>query len=46
MQDQLCPQASSAVLRINVDLLEVRCLALNYLNMRKAHGYVVHQCDP
>src|SRR4029078_4059265 len=46
MQDQPCSEAAASVCRINVDLLEVCGVALDELNTRKAHRYIVQQGDP
>lgn len=45
-QDQFRPKATTAVLGMNVDLLEVCCVALKQLRVRKSDREIVGQHDP
>ena len=45
-QDQFRPEATTAVLGMNVDLLEVYRVALNQFSVRESYREVVGQHDP
>jgi len=46
VQNQACSEPAASMSRINVDLFKVCGVALDELNMRKAHRYIVQQGDP